>query len=72
MSAKPAYAVIRERLLNWFLFQPKTFDITVDQLADILYAMERQARLGWGKGSKREKLYELLEHLQKVNKLKHP
>ena len=67
---KPAYAVIRDRLLHWYLFAPRTFAISLEQLAQMYEDLEKPVRIGWGPGSKREKITVLQHHLQQLIKAK--
>lgn len=63
---KPGYQVVRERLLHWYLFIPRTFPITLEQLAVMWNDMEKPTRLGWGEGSKRQKIGQLQDSLMTI------
>lgn len=45
MSGRPAYSIIPERVKFWFLFKRK-FHMDVEQLADMLIALESPIRFG--------------------------
>jgi hypothetical protein len=61
---KPAYIVVRERLACWYLFAPKTFTPTLEQMAELLEGMSAPARIGWD--DKRDKVNQFLKHLQGI------
>lgn len=65
---KPAHRVIEERLAYWYLYRQKAFQLTIEQLADLLYQLDKPTRLGYGEGSKRHEVYTLLSHLRELNK----
>jgi hypothetical protein len=65
---KSAHTVIEERLSYWHLYRPKTFSLTLEQLAELLVQLEKPVRIGWGVNSKRHEMYTLLAHLRDINK----
>lgn len=67
---KSAHRIVSERLAHWYLFKPRSFVITLDQLAELLDELEKPTRLGWGVGSKKEKISELLAHLAELTEAK--
>jgi hypothetical protein len=64
MYSKSAHRIIRERLLHWYLFTPRSFSLPIEQLAQMITDLEKPTRLGWGPGSKKEKIDKLYNYLQ--------
>ena len=70
---RPVGNIIPERLAAWYLFKPRTFEITLENLAEIMTALEDPVRLGssyWHPSEKRRKVDELIVYLEKIAKLK--
>jgi len=73
MSNQRRYGeVVSERLAAWYLFKPRTFQISLEQLAELMDALEEPVRLGssWHPSEKRKKVDELIEYLNKIVAMK--
>lgn len=70
---RPVSNIVQDRLATWYLFKPRSFNITIEQLAEIMEALEKQVIVGYSNGGKnvrRQKVSELLNHLRAINKNK--
>jgi hypothetical protein len=70
---RPIGNIIPERLAAWYLFKPRTFEITLENLAEIMHALDQPVRLGssyYNPSDKRKKVDELLVYLNKIVKMK--
>lgn len=64
-GAKPAYRVVKERLLHWHICMPKSFTLSIDQLAELMKGLEKQSRFDDKQYAEAETLY---KHLCLINK----
>jgi hypothetical protein len=65
---KSAHQIIDERLAHWYLFIPRTFNISVEQLAELYKGLSKPARLGYG--VERQQAYQLIAHIKGLLKAK--
>jgi hypothetical protein len=69
---RPVSNIIPERLAAWYLFKPRSFEITLENLAEIMDALGTSVHLGssWNPTEKRKKVEDLIEYLNKIAKMK--